>query len=172
MVKISGADINALVNFDSKTPKMYYCENCANYPWTNGWLVCLPAYVGNNRSCKQLAFRHGSININNYQTQVRNYWESSSLWSDWFAYVTNADYIIRGTGAVTVTVPATKTVDTEVIFSVSYPETPHVFVFGSNASACYLSATAFSRSPAGFSIRAYNPTASSVTADLRWMTLY
>ena len=108
------------------------------------------------------------------KSAATEFWRTllDSTYKDWIIPLTNTNYIIRGTGTVTVTVPATKTADTGVSFSVSYPEVPHVIVFGSSASACYLSATALSRTVSGFTIRAYNPTANAVTADLRWITLY
>lgn len=54
-------------------------------------MLCLPNAIGNNKSSKQIALRHGTDNVNNFNTQVRNYYNSSQVWSNWYSYLTNAD---------------------------------------------------------------------------------
>lgn len=89
---ISGIDINTFISFDDLMPKLYFCEACINFPWSNGWLLCLPNSIGSNKSSKQIALRHGTYNVNNFNTQVRNYYNSSHVWSNWYSYMTNVDF--------------------------------------------------------------------------------
>ena len=94
ITKITDAnfDINTLITFTDIKPKIYYIVNqVQNFPWTNGWLICLPNTTGSNCSNKQIILRHGSFDKNNYMAQVRNYYSSSNAWSKWYSYTTNID---------------------------------------------------------------------------------
>lgn len=89
---------------DYKTSGFYYFPSTqTNIPaGSNGWLLVIGA--GADERIKQIWFRYGTNNSNDYQTYVRTYSNGSNDWSDWRKFIVSDDLEARNILGTTETI--------------------------------------------------------------------
>lgn len=99
-VTASGEDL------DNYTTEGMYHFNASNTPanipiGVNGWLAVIPY---DDQITKQLWFRHGTINSNDFQTFVRT--KIGGVWGGWKSVLTSSSISHVRTNSSSVTIPA------------------------------------------------------------------
>ena len=80
----TNTDANSVV--DTGMYYFNYKKTYSNIPASNGWLIVSKVA---DTIVKQLFFRHGTANTNDYQIYVRT--KIGSVWSDWTRMITTKD---------------------------------------------------------------------------------
>lgn len=97
-VAVAGEDLNNYTDAGLYSFSASYTPTNAPSGNSNGWLLVMPWKQG-NVTVKQVWFRHGSLNSNDFKTYVRTQIGSSG-WSDWSEYYTTNGGTITGNVAV------------------------------------------------------------------------
>lgn len=110
-VAIAGEDLNNYTDAGLYSFSASYTPTNAPSGNSNGWLLVMPWKQG-NVTVKQVWFRHGSLNSNDFKTYVRTQIGSSG-WSDWSEYYTTNGGTITGN----VEVDGTTTLNNLLVFT-------------------------------------------------------
>lgn len=105
LVNNSGFIVNEVIDSsydlnNSKTTGFYYISSSnittlAHMPGncTDGWLMVLKS--ANQTDVKQVFYRKGTINTNDWEMYSRTYFAGSTTWSDWTQYLTQKDALLQ-----------------------------------------------------------------------------